>query len=94
MQMLYQSDAFVVLQFDLPESGERASAASPSPGGYEIVDRFARKGIFIEGALAARFREGVQALVDRMGQQGPDPEALDDYLAGYTALAQQPLVMH
>lgn len=90
MQMLYQSDAFVVLQFDLPEAGADASHASPSPGGYEIVDRFARKGIFIEGALAARFRDGVQALV----QQGPDPEALDEYIAGYTALAQQPVVMH
>jgi hypothetical protein len=91
MQMLYQSDAFVVLQFDLPEAGPGAADAAPaSPGGYEIVDRFARKGIFIEGALAARFREGVQALV----QGGPDPEALDDYIAGYTVLAQQPVVVH
>jgi hypothetical protein len=95
MQMLYQSDAFVVLQFDLPEvaadaSDRRPDSAPPSPGGYEIVDRFARKGIYIEGALAACFRDGVQALV----QQGPDPEALDDFIAGYTVLAQQPVVVH
>jgi hypothetical protein len=40
--------------------------------------------------VADSFQRGVQALVE----QGPDPEALDNYLAGYTALAQQPLVLH
>lgn len=59
-------------------------------GGYEIVDKLARKGLFIEGNLAQQFRLGVQALVDG----GPDAEALDAYMARYTALAQQPLVMH
>jgi hypothetical protein len=32
----------------------------------------------------------VQALIDA----GPSEEALDDYIAGYTALAQQPMHMH
>jgi hypothetical protein len=87
MQMLYNSDSYTVVQFDAHVAeGEDA----PQRGGLEILDKSARKGIYIDGALADSFRRGVQALVD----QGPDPEALDDYIAGYTTLAQQPLVLH
>jgi hypothetical protein len=88
MQMLYNSDHFAVLQIDVPASD--AQTASPSRGGYEIVDKFARKGIFIEGAVARSFKDGVQALIE----SGPTEEALDDYIAGYTALAQQPVWLH
>ena len=88
MQMLYNSDSFAVLQieFGLPE----AQADGGSRGGYEIVDKFARKGIFIEGAVAQSFKDGVQALIDA----GPSEEALDDYIAAYTTLAQQPVTLH
>ena len=88
MQLLYNSDSFAVLQIDLdtpdpqPEGGTR--------GGYEIVDKFARKGIFIEGEVARSFKDGVQALID----SGPTEEALDEYIAGYTTLAQQPMHLH
>jgi hypothetical protein len=58
--------------------------------GFEIVDKSTRKGIYIEGALADGFQRGVQAIVD----QGPDEQALDDFISGYTALAQQSLVLH
>ena len=94
MQLLYNSDSFAVVQFDVP--GTTQSMAAPAPhepltrGGYEIVDKFARKGIFIEGDVARCFKDGVQALIDA----GPSEEALDDYIAGYTALAQQPMHMH
>ena len=54
------------------------------------MDKFARKEIFIEGAVAESFQRGVQALV----RQGPNEEAIDDYIAGFTALAQQPVVLH
>jgi hypothetical protein len=60
-------------------------------GGFEIVDKAARREIFIEGALAERFREGVEALV-RGGERAP--EAFDDYIAGFSEMAQQPLTMH
>ena len=65
-------------------------AEGGSRGGFEIVDKFARKGIFIEGAVAQSFKDGVQALID----SGPSQEALDDYIAGYTTLAQQPVHLH
>jgi Protein of unknown function (DUF3567) len=85
MQMLYHSDSFAVMQFETP-GREPGSSAS----GYEIVDKLARKEIFLQGALAERFRAGVQQLV----QQGPSEEALDDFIAGFTAAAQQPLALH
>jgi hypothetical protein len=88
MQMLYNSDSFAVLQIDISLAGE--DSASPSRGGFEIVDKFARKGIFIEGAVAQGFKDGVQALIE----SGPSEEALDDYIAAYTTLAQQPVHLH
>jgi hypothetical protein len=88
MQMLYNSDSFAVLQieFGLPD----AEAEGSTRGGFEIVDKFARKGIFLEGAVAQCFKDGVQALID----SDPSQEAMDDYIAGYTALAQQPVILH
>jgi Protein of unknown function (DUF3567) len=86
MQMLYNSDSFVVVEVDLGQAG----AAAPRRGGYEIVDKFARKGIFLDGAMAESFKQGVAALVER----GPSEEEFDDFISGYTALAQQPVVMH
>ncbi len=85
MQMLYHSDSFVVVRFDAP-GREPGSAA----GGFEIVDKFARKEIYLQGALAERFQQGVQALV----QQGPSVETLDEFIAGFADAAQQPLAVH
>ena len=100
MHMLYNSDSFAVVQFDVP--GTAQSMAAPAPhepltrGGYEIVDKFARKEIFIEGALALHFQQSVQALVAGRadGDAGDLQAQIDEFLAGYTALAQQPVVLH
>jgi hypothetical protein len=88
MQMLYQSDSFVVVQFDVPPAD--ATAGPLSRGGYEIVDRSAQRGIFLEGLLAESFKLGVQALVDN----NPTEEAFDEFIGGYCQLAQQPLALH
>ena len=89
MQMLYNSVSFTVVAFEaIAEEG--LDSLPLSNGGYEIVDKFARKGIFIQGELALSFQQGVEALV----ALGPDEEALDDYIAGYTLLAQHPVVLH
>jgi hypothetical protein len=93
MQMLYNSDNFVVVQFDVPgdAAGNEASPhESLSRGGYEIVDKFARKEIFIEGAMAESFKEGVEALIET----SPSEEEMDDYIERYTSLMQHPLVLH
>lgn len=83
MQMLYNSDSFVVVQFDMPTEGGQLAR-----GGYEIVDKFARKEIFIEGALAESFKQGVEALA------GSEEETFDDFIEGYTHMAQQALTLH
>jgi hypothetical protein len=88
MQMLYNSDSFAVLQIEYDVAGE--AQGQSTRGGFEIVDKFARKGIFIEGAVAQNFHDGVQALI----KSGPTQEALDDYIAGYASLAQQPVLLH
>ena len=89
MQMLYNSDNFVVVEFDVP-GHNTASHVTLSRGGYEIVDKFARKEIFIEGAMAESFKEGVAALIET----SPSEEEMDDYIERYTSLMQHPLVMH
>ena len=52
----------------LPEAERR--------GGYEIVDKFARKELFIEGALAEQFKVGVDALIE----SSTSVEEFDAYL--------------
>ncbi|HNJ83699.1 MAG: DUF3567 domain-containing protein [Piscinibacter sp.] len=87
MQMLYNSDSFAVVSFDVPaDEGEGALTR----GGYEIVDKFARKEIFIQGALAESFKQGVQALVET----GPSEEEMDAFIERFAVLSQQPLVLH
>ena len=88
MHMLYNSDNFAVVLF------EGLTDATPHPGsargGYEIVDKFARKEIFLQGALAETFKQGVDALI----KSGPSEEEIDDYREGFASLMQHPVVLH
>ena len=97
MQMLYNSDSYVVMQIDVPaprsDTGPDAPAArgdALTRGGYEIVDKFARKEIFLQGALAERFKQGVQELIE----SSPSEEEMDDYIERFAELSSQPLVLH
>ena len=102
MHTLYNSDSYVVVSFDLgaEAGGDAASAdgaATGTPrGGFEVIDKLARKEIFIEGALARQFQQGVQALVADRGDSDTDTlqALIDEYIAGYTGLAQQPVLLH
>jgi Protein of unknown function (DUF3567) len=89
MHTLYNSDHYVVMQFDAVPSGAGTPEDS-TPSGFEIVDKVSRRGIYLEGAAAQGFRQGVQALIDTQ----PDQEALEDFLSTYATLAQQPLALH
>ena len=90
MQMLYNSDSFAVVMFDVPGESGGDSEHSLNRGGYEIVDKFARREIFIEGALAQSFKEGVEALIERQ----PSEEEIDEYLGRFSSLMQHPVVLH
>jgi hypothetical protein len=89
MQMLYNSDSFSVVQIDVSRVGSSHPEALSS-GGYEIVDKFARKEIFIEGPMAESFKEGVVALIET----SPSEEEIDDFIGRYTSLMQQPVILH
>jgi hypothetical protein len=90
MQMLYNSDHYVVVEFDMGAPAGASEQPATPQGGYEIVDKFARRGIFLNGAAAEGFKRGVSALVER----GPTEEEVDDFIEGYTQLAQQPVIVH
>lgn len=99
MQMLYNSDSYAVVLFDVaaavaPDARAVAPVAdAPEPlshGGYEIVDKFARKEIFLQGAMAESFKDGVEALI----QTQPSEEEIDDYIGRFTSLMQQPVILH
>jgi hypothetical protein len=87
MQMLYHSESFIVVEYDPPGSAE---APDIGRGGYEIVDKLARREIYIEGLMAESFRNGVQALA----RDEPGSDDFDEFIGRYTVLAQQPLVAH
>lgn len=99
MHMVYNSDHFAVVQFVVPVAGD-AAATAPAQGaedatvhlrgGFEIVDKLARKELFLEGAMAEQFKLGVEALIE----SEPGEDEIDAFLAGYTTLAQQPVVLH
>lgn len=93
MHMLYNSDSFIVVQFDVPTAELHQVQAGPqlNRGGFEIVDKFARKEIFIEGALAESFQQCVQAIMD---EGEPSEDELDDFIERYALMGQQPVVMH
>ena len=92
MQMLYNSENFAVVQFSVPavDESKTIGAEGLTRGGYEIVDKFARKEIFIDGALAEHFKQGVEALI----RTDPTEEEMDTYVEGFAALAQQPVTLH
>jgi hypothetical protein len=97
MQMLYNSDSFAVMLFDVaaavPSHLPIGNEPAPEPlshGGYEIVDKFARKEIFLQGAMAESFKQGVEALI----QGQPSEEEIDDYIERFASLMQQPVILH
>lgn len=95
MNLVYNSDSYAVVQITLDDAARASADAGPDDteprGGYEIVDKFARRGIYLDGPVARCFREGVQALAR---DHAPSVEELDAYIAGYAGLAQLPLGVH
>jgi hypothetical protein len=92
MHLLYNSDSYAVVQFDLPTPGDPgpATANGLAVTGFEIVDKFARREVFLQGALAERFRAGVKSLA----AGDPSQDQFDEFIAGFAAAAPQPLALH
>lgn len=95
MHMLYNSSNFAVMQFEVApaSAGQAVGDDAPSQltrGGFEIVDKFLRKEVFLEGAMAQSFKEGVDALIETR----PSEEEIDDFMERFTSLMHQPVVLH
>lgn len=86
MQMLYNSENFAVVQFDASQD----DAAGAHRGGYEIVDKYARRELFIDGVMALQFKADVEDLI----RGEPSEEEVDAFLERFAGLAQQPVVLH
>jgi hypothetical protein len=94
MQLIYQSDSFIVVHFAFPgDAAAQPSADRPTLArtGYEIVDKAGGREIYVEGLLAERFAEGVQQIA---AGGSASVEAFDEFIAGWAGLAQHKLALH
>ena len=81
MQMIYNSPNYCVVEF---------KDAEGTYAGFEIMDKAARREIFLGGALARQFREDVSELI----AAEPTLEEVDEFLSQFDGLMQQPLTLH
>lgn len=82
MNMIYNSPNYCVVEFG--PSGARET------GGFEIMDKQAKREIYLAGSLADGFRQGVARLI----ASEPTSEEIDEYLSQFDALMQQPMILH
>ena len=93
MDVLYNSERFSVMHLQLTDSTlepVRPDVPSLSRHGFEIVDKRSGKEIYLEGSWAEQFQNHLKAWQD----QSPSQEEVEETLAGYAELAQNPVVVH
>jgi hypothetical protein len=103
MQMLYDSESFVVVHMQSDISGTTAStplaeelkssaAASTKlvRNGFEIVDKRSGKEVYLDGSWAEFFQKKINAWREKT----PTQEEVENTLASYATLAQNPIVAH
>jgi hypothetical protein len=86
MQMLYDSDAFVVVHNNANDGAPRA----PARHGFEIVNKKTNLEVYLDGLWAASFQRQIAAWQANV----PTEAEVEEVLASYCELAQIPLVMH
>lgn len=101
MQMLYDSESFVVVHV-LPDAELQSAAgdevpAAPAPGmpsltrhGFEIVDKRSGKEVYLDGSWAELFQQQISA----WQANTPTQEEVEDMLDRYAELAQNPVILH
>jgi hypothetical protein len=77
MNLIYNSEHYSVVEF-----GAQAGMETMRFGGYEILDKPARRETFIAGPLAEAFRQHVRELI----ASEPSVEDVDEFLSGYGSL--------
>ena len=98
MQMLYDSDSFVVLhmqpELETPSAITLADGKTPAPPmprhGFEIVDKRSGKEVYLDGSWAEMF----QKVILEWQRESPTKEEVEDTLELYSGLAQNPVLVH
>ena len=95
MQMLYDSESFVVVHMQPDEEAQDDTATVPAlpvlvRHGFEIVDKRSNKEVYLDGSWAELFQQQIAA----WQLNTPTQEEVEDTLEGYAELAQNPVVMH
>lgn len=95
MQMLYDSESFVVVHM-LPDVLEPTTADGTEEmpqlarHGFQIVDKRSGKELYLDGSWAEMFQQKILA----WQRDAPTQEEVEDTLDRYTGLAQNPVVVH
>ena len=90
MQMLYDSESFVVVHLQANEPAEGEPMPHIARHGFEIVDKRSNKEVYLDGSWAEAFQRQINA----WQLSTPTQEEVETTLDGYAELAQNPLVMH
>jgi hypothetical protein len=101
MQMLYDSESFVVVhmqtptqtlggEHDLIEDAQGHQLPAMSRNGFEIVDKRSGKELYLDGSWAEMFQLQILA----WQKDTPSQEEVEDTLDRYSELAQNPVRMH
>lgn len=98
MQMLYDSDSFVVLHLQpdlgMPPRALLSDGHTPAPAmprhGFEIVDKRSGKEVYLDGAWAELFQQHILA----WQEVSPSEEEVEEILERYAMLAQNPVLVH
>jgi Protein of unknown function (DUF3567) len=93
MQMLYDSESFVVVHMQLETLGndiEELKKPTLARHGFEIVDKRSGKEVYLDGSWAELFQQQITA----WQMNTPTQEEVEDTLDGYAELAHNPVLMH
>jgi Protein of unknown function (DUF3567) len=93
MQMLYDSESFVVVHMQLETLGndvEELKKPALARHGFEIVDKRSGKEVYLDGSWAELFQQQITA----WQMNTPTQEEVEDTLDGYAELAHNPVLMH
>ena len=92
MQMLYDSESFVVVHLQANEGETAVAPDLPvlARHGFEIVDKRSGKELYLDGSWAELFQKQIAA----WQLNTPTEEEVETTLEGYAELAQNPVLMH
>ena len=93
MQLLYDSESFVVVQIhaNAPEASAPRPVVPELPRhGFEIVDKRSGKEVYLDGSWAEMFQQRLIA----WQKVTPTQEEVEDTLEGYSGLAMTPVSLH